>query len=71
MSFKRWLSLSMAAMPQEEEELIVELQNKGMKINDLTPEQKKPFVEAAHAIYEQFKGEIGEDIIALAEKVAK
>lgn len=58
-------------MPQEEEELIVELQNKGMKINDLTPEQKKPFVEAAHAIYEQFKGEIGEDIIALAEKVAK
>lgn len=68
---RRFVARHREVMPQEEEELIVELQNKGMKINDLTPEQKKPFVEAAHAIYEQFKGEIGEDIIALAEKVAK
>jgi len=68
---RRFISKHREVMPQEEQKLIVELRNKGMQINDLTPEQKKPFVEAAHSIYDQFKGEIGEDIISLAEKSVK
>ena len=68
---QKFIAKHREVMPQEEQKLIVELRNKGMQINDLTPEQKKPFVEAAHSIYNQFKGEIGEDVISLAEKVAK
>ena len=58
-------------MPELEEKLIGELQGKGVKINELTPEQKKPFVEIAHSIYGEFKNEIGEDILSLAERNSK
>ena len=58
-------------MPQEEKRLLAELEAKGMIVNDLKPENKQPLVEAARAVYDQFKGEIGSDIIELAERSAR
>ncbi|MDU5082240.1 DctP family TRAP transporter solute-binding subunit [uncultured Tissierella sp.] len=51
-----------------EKEYLDELRNAGMKINELTPEQKDLFIEAAQPVYEQFEEMLGESLIELAKR---
>jgi len=53
---------------QQEEEMLGLLKKEGMKINELTPEQKQKFIEATLPVYDQFKDELGEDLIELAKQ---
>lgn len=57
-----------AAMERDFEKKIVE---KGMKINKLSQEQKKPFIAATVPVYKQFEGEIGKDIMEIARQYQK
>ena len=43
----------------------------GMQANELTPEQKKPFVEATKKVYTQFEKDLGKEIMDIARKVQK
>ena len=43
----------------------------GMQANELTPEQKKPFVDATKKVYAQFENELGKEIMDIARKVQK
>ncbi|MDR1966212.1 MAG: TRAP transporter substrate-binding protein [Synergistaceae bacterium] len=43
----------------------------GMEANELTAEDKKPFVEATAKIYSQFEGELGKEIMDIARKAQK
>jgi tripartite ATP-independent transporter DctP family solute receptor len=43
----------------------------GMKTNELSAEDKKPFVEAAQKVYAQFEAELGKEIMDLARKAQK
>ena len=43
----------------------------GMQANELTPEQKKPFVEATKKVYAQFEKDLGKEIMDIARKVQK
>lgn len=53
---------------QQEEEMLGLLKKEGMKINELTPEQKQKFIETTLPVYDQFKDELGEDLIELAKQ---
>lgn len=54
---------------QEENKLLEELKAKGMKVNTLTSQQKDLFVKATRPVYDQFKDQLGEEIVAIAKKV--
>ena len=43
----------------------------GMQANPLTPEEKKPFVEATKKVYVQFEKDLGKEIMDIARKVQK
>ena len=43
----------------------------GMQANELTPEQKKPFVDATKKVYSQFEKDLGKEIMDIAKKVQK
>lgn len=43
----------------------------GMKVNELTVAQKKPFVDATKNVYKQFEPELGKEIMDIARKVQK
>lgn len=43
----------------------------GLTANELSPEDKKPFVEATKKVYGQFEGELGTEIMEIARKVQK
>jgi len=51
---------------EQEKGTIKKLVAKGMKINELSEQQKKPFMDAAKPIYKQFENIIGKDLIQLA-----
>jgi tripartite ATP-independent transporter DctP family solute receptor len=48
-----------------------ELREKGMQINELTPDEKKPFVDATVKVYAQFEDQLGKEIMDIAKKVQK
>jgi TRAP-type C4-dicarboxylate transport system substrate-binding protein len=54
---------------EQEDKLLEELKAKGMEVNTLTPEQKALFVEATRPVYDQFKDQLGEEIVEIAKKV--
>jgi len=43
----------------------------GMKVNTLTPAQKKPFIAATAPVYKQFEKVLGKDVMSVARKVQK
>lgn len=53
---------------QQDEEFLQDLIDFGMQVNELTPEQKDAFIEAAQAVYKQFEDEIGADLIEAVRK---
>ncbi|WP_241236199.1 DctP family TRAP transporter solute-binding subunit [Brevibacillus marinus] len=48
---------------QQDEEWLEELKKNGMQVNELTPEQKDAFIQAAQPVYEEFADQIGRDLI--------
>ncbi len=59
---------TIAAMEKDFEK---QLKEKGMKITVLTPEQKKPFMDASEPLYAQFEKDIGKEMMDLAKKYHK
>jgi tripartite ATP-independent transporter DctP family solute receptor len=53
-----------------ESKQLEELKQKGMKVNTLTPDQKKAFVKATAPVYDTFRDKIGADLVDLAKKIA-
>lgn len=53
---------------QQDTEMLQALKDKGMQINELTPEQKQEFIDATLPVYDQFKDVLGEDLINLAKQ---
>ncbi|SFG12525.1 tripartite ATP-independent transporter solute receptor, DctP family [Desulfotomaculum arcticum] len=53
---------------QQDTEMLRALKDKGMQINELTPEQKQEFIDATLPVYDQFKDVLGEDLINLAKQ---
>ncbi len=60
-----------AAMKTEEANFKAKVIKGGLTANELTPEQKKPFVEKTKVVYGQFEGELGKEIMDIARKVQK
>jgi tripartite ATP-independent transporter DctP family solute receptor len=58
-------------MPGAEEENTKLLLESGMAVNELTPEQKKPFVEATASVYQEFEADLTQEIMDLAKKAQK
>ena len=48
-----------------------EVTKAGMKANELTAEQKKPFVAATKVVYAKFEKDLGKEIMDIARKVQK
>lgn len=63
----------------KQREMMVTLENNfkadvikaGMVANELTPEQKKPFVDATASVYAQFEGTLGSEIMEIVRRVQK
>ena len=53
---------------QQDTEWVAKLKEAGMKVNELTPEQKQKFIEATKPVYEKFKAQLGADLVELALK---
>ena len=60
-----------ASMEKEEEAFKAKVTKAGLKANPLTPEEKKPFVEATKKVYVQFEKDLGKEIMDIARKVQK
>ncbi|MDR3254547.1 MAG: DctP family TRAP transporter solute-binding subunit [Synergistaceae bacterium] len=54
-----------------ESEYKTKLVNSGMQANELTAEDKKPFVEATKNVYAQFEEQLGKEIMDIARKAQK
>ncbi|MEC3883994.1 DctP family TRAP transporter solute-binding subunit [Halobacillus sp. HZG1] len=53
---------------EQDEQFLKELQeNEGLKVNELTPEQKEKFIEATQSVYDEYEDEIGADLIEQAK----
>ncbi len=68
---KSWEKAQREVAYQQDTELIDELKALGMKINDLTLEQKSKFREAAGPLYEEYAKQYGEELIDLAMQYNK
>ncbi len=55
---------------EQEQEFLEALKATGMEINELTDEEKTLFVEVTLPVYDQFRGEIGDELVDMAKKVA-
>ncbi len=60
-----------ASLEKEEAAFKAKVTKAGLKANELTPEQKKPFVEATKKVYAQFEKDLGKEIMDIARKVQK
>ena len=60
-----------ASLEKEEAAFKAKVTKAGLTANELTPEQKKPFVEATKKVYAQFENELGKEIMDIARKVQK
>jgi tripartite ATP-independent transporter DctP family solute receptor len=58
-------------MPGAENENMKILKDNGMALNELTPDQKKPFVEATASVYQEFEADLTKEIMDLAKKFQK
>ncbi len=53
---------------EQDEMMLGKLREAGMEINELTPEEKSAFIKATLPVYDQFRDELGADLIELAKK---
>ena len=52
---------------KQDVEFLEKLKEKGMKVNEITPEQKDVFREATKVVYDKFTSEIGEELVEQAK----
>ena len=52
---------------KQDVEFLEKLKEKGMKVNEITPEQKDVFREATKVVYDKFTTEIGEELVEQAK----
>lgn len=60
-----------ASLKEEEAAFKKKVIEGGLTANELTPEEKKPFVEATKVVYDQFEPDLGKEIMDIARKVQK
>ena len=60
-----------ARLEKEEAAFKAKVTKAGLTANELTLEQKKPFVDATKKVYAQFENELGKEIMDIARKVQK
>ncbi len=53
---------------KQDVEFLEKLEEEGMKINELTEEQKNEFREATKSIYDKYTSQIGEDLVNMAQE---
>ena len=55
---------------QQDKEMLASLKKSGMKVNEITPEQKKAFTKATASVYSEFANSVkgGHELIDLAKK---
>ncbi len=55
---------------KQDKDMIESLKKSGMKVNDITPEQKKAFISATASVYNEFAKSVkgGQELIDLAKK---
>ena len=56
---------------KQDVEFLKKLQEEGMKVNELTEEQRKEFKDATQSVYDKYVTEIGEDLVHMAEEANK
>ncbi|MEG1602680.1 MAG: TRAP transporter substrate-binding protein [Cloacibacillus sp.] len=65
------IKMQRSLLEKEEANFKAKVVKAGMKANSLTAAEKKPFVEATKAVYKQFEGDLGKEIMDIARKVQK
>lgn len=65
------IKMQRSLLEKEEANFKAKVIKAGMKANSLTAAEKKPFVEATKAVYKQFEGDLGKEIMDIARKVQK
>ena len=56
---------------KQDVEFLKRLQEEGMKVNELTEEQRNEFKDATQSVYDKYVTEIGEDLVHMAEEANK
>lgn len=56
---------------RERDEKGMEIMKEHLEINELTPEQRQLFIDAAQPVYEQFEDKIGTDLLELARSYSE
>ncbi len=56
---------------EQEGAMLDKLKATGMKVNEVTPEEKEAFIEKTLPVYDQFEKELGKDLIELAKEANK
>lgn len=65
------IAVQREAMKQEEASFKEKVIAGGLTANDLTPEEKQPFVEKTQVVYKQFEKDLTPEIMEIARKVQK
>ncbi|MFC2949732.1 TRAP transporter substrate-binding protein [Virgibacillus sediminis] len=52
---------------QQDTEFLEDLKENGMKVNELTDEQRQEFIDAVQPVYDKYEEEIGQDLIEQAQ----
>ena len=65
---KRYVVEQRALAEVQEQEFLEELKKTGLQINELTPEEKRLFIDATLPAYDLFKDIIGAELVELAKK---
>ncbi len=60
-----------SSMEKEEAAFKAKVIEAGLEANDLTAEEKKPFVEATSKVYSQFEEDLGMEIMDIVKRVQK
>ena len=68
---RKAIAAQRASLEKEEAAFKAKVTKAGLQANELTPEQKKPFVEATKKVYTQFEKDLGKEIMDIARKVQK
>ncbi len=66
---RKAITAQRASLEKEEAAFKAKVTKAGLQANELTPEQKKPFVEATKKVYTQFEKDLGKEIMDIARKV--
>lgn len=53
---------------KQDMEMLAQLKKAGMQVNELTPAEKKAFIQATLPVYDEFKDKLGADLVELAKK---